>query len=165
VEFLLERRRSLTALYEAGEIASWPNNEVFIPTEMYNNDFVVRTIAEFGRTDRYGWWPPTLEDDLPLLQDQAFLHPVLDERRYVASCMRFSNLLSYRSYFRDSQLRNLLSRWSPWTLAPVFVKELARQALREAAPTVLLDAIPSTQGAANFRRLLQQPQPPTTRAD
>jgi hypothetical protein len=156
VEFLLERRQLLSRRYAAREIATWPNNEVFIPTEMFNNGFNVRSLADFGNVDRYNWWPPTLEDDVPLLQDQAFLHPVLDERKYLTSCLRFSDLLSYKSLAKNSQLRRLLDRWTPYSLAPIFFKELVRQAVRRFMPTFLLDAIPSTQNAANFRRLLRQ---------
>jgi hypothetical protein len=156
VEFLLERRQILARRYAAGEIAVWPNNEVFVPTEMFNNGFAVRSLADYGNVDRYNWWPPTLEDDVPLLQDHAFLHPVLDERKYVISCLRFSDLLSYKCLAKDSQLRRLLGRWTPLSLAPIFFKEFARQALRKLMPTFLLDAIPSTQNAGNFRRLLRQ---------
>jgi hypothetical protein len=157
IEFLLERRQVLSRQYAAGEIATWPNNEVFIPTEMFNNGFIVRTLADFGKVDRYNWWPPTLEDDVPLLPDHAFLHPVLDERKYVISCLRFSDLLSYKCLARNSQLRRLLNRWTLLSLAPIFFKEFVRQAVRKLMPTFLLDAIPSTRNAGNFRRLLRQP--------
>jgi hypothetical protein len=158
VEFLLERRQTLARRYAAGEFPNWPNNETFVPTEMHNNGFIVRQLGDFGKVDRYNWWPPTLEDDLPLLQDQAFLHPVLDERRYVISCLRFSDLLSLGYLSKDSQLRRLLGRWSPLSLAPVFFKEFARQAVRSIMPTFLLDMIPSTRNAGNFRRVLQPPK-------
>lgn len=155
VAFLLERRQILSRRYEAGEIPNWPNNELFMPTEMHNNGFVVRALGDFGKVERYDWWPPTLEDDLPSLQDQAFLHPVLDEPRYITSCLRFSDLLSYRCFARGSQLRQLLARWSPRHLAPIYLKELARQAARRAIPAFLLNAIPATRDAARIRRMLQ----------
>ena len=159
VEFLLERRQLLAQRYAAGEIAVWPNNEVFIPTEMFNNGFPVRSLADYGNIDRYNWWPPTLEDDLPQLQDHAFLHPVLDEQKYVASCLRFSNLLSYKSLAEDSELRRLLGRWKPLSLAPLFLKEFARQAALKLMPTFLLNAIPSTQNAGRFRLMLRANRP------
>lgn len=157
IEFLLQRRQILARRYAAGEIAVWPNNEVFIPTEMLNNGFVVRTLADFGKVDRYNWWPPTLENDVPLLQDQAFLHPVLDERKYLISCLRFSNLLSYKCFAKNSQLRRLLNRWTPLSLAPLFLKEFSRQVALQLMPTFLLNTMHSTQNAGNFRRLLRQP--------
>jgi hypothetical protein len=154
VEFLLKRRQILAQQYRTGEITNWPSNEVFIPTEMYNNGFVVQTLADFGSVNRYNWWPPTLEDDLPLLQDEAFLHPVLDRRRYVTSCLRFTDLMDYRSFCGDSQLRQLLNRWSLLSLAPAFLKEFTRQTARRIIPTFLLEAIPSTRNAGKFRRML-----------
>jgi hypothetical protein len=152
VEFLLERRQVLTRRYTAGEITNWPNNEAFIPTEMHNNGFVVRKLGDFGKVEKYDWWPPSHEDDLPLLQDQAFLHPVLDERRYVVSCLRYSDLLSYSYFSRDSQLRRLLDRWSPLSLIPVFLKEFTRQVIRQVMPAFLLDLT----NAGVFQRFLRR---------
>jgi hypothetical protein len=154
VEFLLKRRQILTRHYTAGEIANWPNNEVFIPTEMQNNGFVVRELGDFGKVDKYDWWPPSLEDDLPLLKEQAFLHPVLDERRYLASCMRYSNLWSY--LLPGSQIRRLLDRWSTLSLTPALLKELTRQVILQVSPAFLLDLIPRARNAANFQRLLRR---------
>jgi hypothetical protein len=156
IEFLLKRRQILTAAYQDGQIAHWPNNEVFIPTEMINNGFVVRELGAFGKTEKYNWWPPTHEHDLAQFEDQTFLHPVLDERRYVGSCLRFSNLLDLRSYFRGSQLRQLLGRRPPLALASPFAKEFVRQAARRFTPTFVLDMMPRTRNAARFRRLTRQ---------
>jgi hypothetical protein len=126
VEFLLERRQILTRSYKAGSIKTWPFNEVFIPTEMQNNDFLVRMLGDFGKAEKYDWWPPIHEDDLPSLQNQAFLHPVLDERRYVASCLRYSG--SLRTYLSpESQLRRLLDRASSISSIPAVLKELTRR--------------------------------------
>jgi hypothetical protein len=108
IEFMLERRRSLTRSYKAGDIKSWPYSEAFIATEMKNNGFVVRSLADFGKVENYNWWPPNHERDLPSLQNQDFLHPVLDELKYTSSCLRFSRLRSY--FFPRSQLRRLLAR-------------------------------------------------------
>jgi len=121
VKFLLERRQSLALRFKAGEIKNWPFGEAFIPTEMQNNGFVVGKLSDFGKVEKYAWWPPILENDLPLLQGQAFLHPVLDEQRYVTSCVRQSRLQSYFS--RDSQLRQLLNRVSPLYAITALLKE------------------------------------------
>jgi hypothetical protein len=119
---------------------------------MHNNGFVVRKLGDFGKVEKYDWWPPSHEDDLPLLQDQAFLHPVLDERRYVVSCLRYSDLLSYSYFSRDSQLRRLLDRWSPLSLIPVFLKEFTRQVIRQVMPAFLLDLT----NAGVFQRFLRR---------
>jgi hypothetical protein len=143
VDFLLARRRVLARLHSAGTISSWPNNEVFIPTEMHNNGFHVRELRYFGNTERYDWWPPSHEDDLPALQDQAFLHPVLDERRYVVSCVQRSDLRSY--LYPESQLRQLLGGRSSASLVPIFLDEFMRRFIRQVTPIALL----------NFTRLLR----------
>jgi hypothetical protein len=125
IKFLLERRQILALRFKAGEIANWPFAEAFIATEMQNNEFVVRKLGDFGKVEKYDWWPPILENDLSLLQDQAFLHPVLDEQRYVTSCVRQSRL---RSYFSpDSELRQLLNRVSPLSAIPALLKEFIRR--------------------------------------
>jgi hypothetical protein len=153
VAFLLERRQILTRRYMAGEIPSWPNNEVFVPTEMHSNGFVVRALGDFGKIERYNWWPPTHEDDLAKLEDQAFLHPVLDEKRYLASCMRFSDLTTYFS--PDGQLRRLLDRWSPLFILPAFLRELARRTVRRFTPAFILNLVPRARNAASFQRLIR----------
>ena len=130
IEFLLERRKILTRRYQAGEITNWPYTEAFIPTEMQNNEFVVRKLGDFGKVDKYTWWPPIREKDLPSLQDQAFLHPVLDERRYVASCVQRTKLPSY--FLRDGELRRLLARsalrYTVPTLLTAFTRRLGKRA-------------------------------------
>ena len=159
VEFLLKRRQILARHYTAGEIPDWPNNEAFIATEMHNNGFVARELAAFGKTDKYNWWPPTHEDDLPSLQDHGFMHPVLDERRYVVSCFRYSNLINFNYFSRDSQLRRLLGRRSPISLLPVFLKEFTRQVVRQFMPTFVLGLIPRTRNAGSFQQLLRRLPP------
>lgn len=131
VEFLFERRKLLTRRYETGEITKWPYTEGFIPTEMHNNGFTVRKLADFGKVDKYRWWPPMREDELPSLQDQGFVHPVLDEKRYVLSCVRFSKLTSY--LFRDGELRHMLAgsplRYTIPSLVGKFTSRLRQFAL------------------------------------
>jgi hypothetical protein len=128
VEFLFQRRKSLTRRYNAGDIANWPYSETFIPTEMYNVGFVVSKLGDYGKVEKYDWWPPNHERDLPLLQDQDFLHPVLDERKYVASCLRYARLQSY--FLRNGQLRRLLERSSLSSAMPAFVMEVLRRVRR-----------------------------------
>ena len=104
---------------------------------MKNNDFGVRKLSDFGTVENYNWWPPNHEKDLPVLQGQDFLHPVLDERKYVASCLRFA--LPLRSYFfRDSQLRRLLQRSSPLSAVPAFLIEVVRRIRRSALSRLIV---------------------------
>jgi hypothetical protein len=124
---LLKRRQWLTRSYKAGEITNWPHSEAFIATEMKNNGFVVRSLADFGKVEKYNWWPPTHERDLPSLQNQDFLHPVLDEPKYTASCLRFGSLHSYFS--PNGQLRRLLARStrSQFSIMPAYLSEIIRR--------------------------------------
>jgi hypothetical protein len=143
IEFLLERRKILARRYNAGEIVNWPYTEGFIATEMKNNGFVARELGEFGRADKYNWWPPIHEEDLPSLQDQAFLHPVLDERKYVASCVRYGRLRSY--FFRDSQLRRLLERSPLRYTLPSLMNEFIRRLGKRLSALSRPDAIGRVQ--------------------
>ena len=144
VEFLLGRRQALARRYKTGEITNWPNNEAFISTEMLNNGFVVRKLGDFGKVEKYNWWPPSHENDLPLLEDQAFLHPVLDERRYVASCIQHTDLRSY--FLPGSQLRQLLSRTSSASSIPAFLMEFTRRV----TPKIVLESL------RRYRRAIYQ---------
>jgi hypothetical protein len=125
VEFLFQRRKSLARRYKAGDIANWPYSETFISTEMHNNGFVVRKLKDYGKAEKYDWWPPNREQDLPLLQDQDFLHPILDEQKYVASCLRYARLQSL--FWPNGQLRRLLERSSLLSAMPAFLAEVLRR--------------------------------------
>jgi hypothetical protein len=127
VEFMLHRRQTLTRSYQDGGIKNWPYSEAFIPTEMLNNDFIVRSLGDFGKIENYDWWPPSHERDLPSLRDQDFVHPVLDESKYVASCLRYGSLHSY--FLRNGQMRRLLARSTNSQLSamPAFMKEAIRR--------------------------------------
>jgi hypothetical protein len=127
IEFLLRRRQSLARSYKDGTIPNWPYSEAFIATEMQNNGFVVRKLGDFGKVEKYNWWPPSHETDLPSLQGQDFVHPVLDERKYVVSCLRHARLQSY--FLRDGQLRRLLRRSSSSRLSTMsaFLIEIIRR--------------------------------------
>lgn len=133
VEFLFQRRKDLARCYKTGEITNWPYSEPFIATEMHNNGFVMRNLSTYGKVEEYDWWPPKHERDLPLLQDQDFLHPILDEQKYVASCLRYSSLLSY--FVPRGQLRRLLKRSSSSSLytMPAFINESMRRIRRRRA--------------------------------
>lgn len=132
VDFLYQRRKILTCQYQAGNITNWPYSEAFIPTEMRNNGFVVRSLGDFGKVENYDWWPPNHEKDLALLQGQDFLHPVLDESKYVPSCLRHGSLRSY--FWPHGQLRRLLGRSSKsqFSAMQAFLTEAIRR-VRERA--------------------------------
>ena len=104
---LLRSRR--VAMAEDPAVTYWPSSEVFVPTELARAGYECRSLDEFGDTSRYDWYPPTLEADLPELSAHTFLHPVLDQNRYVAVNLRSNASLSH--YLRPSSaLRRSLAR-------------------------------------------------------
>lgn len=108
---------------------AWPNNEAFVGSEIARLQARERPLSDFGKVERYNWWPPSHERDLPLLQDQDFLHPVLDERKYVASCLQYGSLHSY--FLPNGQLRRLLSRSSTLTLLIEVIRRIRQWASRD----------------------------------
>lgn len=88
VDFLFHRRLDLSRDHRNGALRRWPYCEAFIPTELARGGFKLAELSEFGATDHYDWKPAIAEADIPLLRDQAFLHPVLDARRYVAHTLK-----------------------------------------------------------------------------
>jgi len=86
---LFERRLDLSRRFRAREIAAWPYCEAFVPSEIVGaGRFNVRELAEFGDCSRLDWWPPMLDREAAAVQHPAFMHPVLDQRRYVDAWRR-----------------------------------------------------------------------------
>ncbi|WP_424139430.1 hypothetical protein [Roseomonas chloroacetimidivorans] len=105
----MQRRLEMSRQSSAGEIAFWPCNEVFLATEAKMANLKMASLSEFGNADGYEWYPPYLEEDLEDFRDLTFLHPVLDEPRYMTSILRFSWLTDYFS--RGSRLAGALKRF------------------------------------------------------
>ncbi len=89
LDHLFERRLSQGRALAEGTQASWPFCEGFVPTELALAGFVCHELSEFGDTSAYDHWPPYLEADAGLLAGHAFVHPVLDQRRYVDSLHKY----------------------------------------------------------------------------
>jgi hypothetical protein len=106
LQFLFRRR---LAMASDPSITHWPISEAFVATELQRAAFATAPLSEFGDTRDYNWFPPMLEDDIPQTDAVAFLHPVLDPPRYVASVTRFGwnlrPLLDRRSGMRRSLAR------------------------------------------------------------
>lgn len=125
MQLMWDRRLAMSAEHEAGRVAFWPGNEVFCATEIGRAGYRFTSIEAFGDASGYEWHPPILEDDLPA-QKGAFLHPVLDQQRYIASVLKFEFDLS--SYFdRTSPLRRTLSRFPARAYAPQMPGAFRRQ--------------------------------------
>jgi hypothetical protein len=100
---LLHRRR-LAMGSEPGS-RHWPSSELFVPSEVVRSGMTWLSLANFGDVSRYDWFPPTLEEDLVAANGDAFLHPVLDRERYIAS------MLLNRGSLPPGELNRALSRF------------------------------------------------------
>lgn len=128
IRLLLARRQAMTIEYAAGRLAFWPGNEVFSATEISLAGYRSASLEEFGDASLYEWHPPHLEDDLPYLGDRDFLHPVLDQPRFIKSLLKFEfDLSSY--FFPSSPLRQKLSRFPAAAYVPHMAGAFRDQAM------------------------------------
>ncbi len=86
---LWQARLAQSADRQAGRLADWPFCEGFIPTELARAGFTLHELSDYGTTGAYDHWPPFLEADSPGLAREDFVHPVLDEPRYIASMHKY----------------------------------------------------------------------------
>ena len=110
LEHLARRRRAMSAP-DAPHIPFWPLSEAFVASEIAAAGMSFVPLARYGDVSRYRWFPPVLETDLVLPHARhAFIHPVLDRKRYIASLLRHTHFV--RHYFmRGSALRRELARF------------------------------------------------------
>ncbi len=127
VRRLYERRVEMSHLQKAGLMPHWPYCEAFISTEVALAGFKMTSLAEFGPINRYDWSPAVIEADLPILADQAFVHPVLDAPRFVQHTMK--NLWPPESFFDP---RNAVARLLRRAPVEVYGPPLARALYRRA---------------------------------
>jgi hypothetical protein len=100
---MLHQRR--LAMSSQPSIRSWPSSEVFVPTEVARAGMTSLSLADFGNVSHCDWFPPMMEEDLRPSNGDAFLHPVLDRRRYVSS------MLYNRGSLQPGELERALSRF------------------------------------------------------
>jgi hypothetical protein len=55
-------------------VRAWPSSELFIPTEVVKAGMSWLSLADFGDVSHYDWFPPTMEEDLPRDEGNAFFH-------------------------------------------------------------------------------------------
>jgi hypothetical protein len=126
---LWRRRLEHTTLHRNGTITAWPMCEGFIATELATAGFRVAELSQYGDTQAYDHWPPYLEADLPALQGHDFIHPLLDEDRFVASMMKYQvgigGFLRPDSLFHR-KLRRLPARRYARALVTTFASKVSR---------------------------------------
>jgi hypothetical protein len=119
---MLHRRR--LAMGADPAVVEWPNSELFVPTEIRRAGMKWVPLEELGETSRYEWFPPTLEDDLPATNENSFLHPVLDRRRYLNS------MLDNRGSLERGELKRALSRFPRHEYAPLVWQSARKGAVK-----------------------------------
>ena len=85
---LYEKRLEQADRYKSGKLKQWPYCEGYVPSEALRQGLNVAELSQYGDVEAYDWWPPFVESDLKNLQSNAFVHPVLDSERYVASLFK-----------------------------------------------------------------------------
>jgi len=99
----------------------WPISEAFVATEIARAGLTQAALSEFGDVGNYQSFPPFLEQDVLQPTERAFIHPVLDPPRYVASVLRHRD--SWWDYVRrSSPLRQRLRRLPKKSRAMLIVR-------------------------------------------
>jgi hypothetical protein len=102
----------------------WPNNEAFVGMEIARLALSEASLSSFGDTSHYDWAPPHLEAELPRLEHCAFVHPVLDARRYIRSLVKLK--WDLEDLFRPgSKLHTLLQQCDLADVVPMFLQHFA----------------------------------------
>lgn len=129
LRYLWQRRLELSEAYRRGEIASWPMCEGFIPTELALGGYKSAELSDYGSTATYDHWPPYLEADLHEWDDQPFVHPVLDQPRYIGSLFKYKIGLS--GYLQPNSLfHQKLRRLPPAVYVGVLARSFAEKTVR-----------------------------------
>ncbi len=86
--YLARRRLEMGRDYAAGKIKFWPFCEAFMPTELQLGGFRVGSIAQFGNTEKLGWAQVHRETDVAAASCAGFIHPVMDDKRFLPAFTR-----------------------------------------------------------------------------
>jgi hypothetical protein len=127
LQLLFRRRLELAARLAREPEMAWPFCEAFISTEIERGGLVSLDLAKCCDTETYDHWPPYLEAELPKLAARPLLHPVLDERRYTESLLKYK--IGLGGYLNPNSLYHRKLRKLP---ADRYVSALARSFLNKA---------------------------------
>jgi hypothetical protein len=109
LQFLFDRRRALSDQFHLGQTTVIPYCEAFIATELAQAGYRLGNLSDYGDVSHLDWWPPWREAHLDRMPRESFLHPVLDDPRYVKSVLKYSPL----SFFRPGSIVNAKLRIMP----------------------------------------------------
>ena len=85
---LSAKRLEQAAQFKGGGVTQWPHCEGFIGTEAKKQNLKITGLDAFGDVGAYRWWPPYAEREAFRLRHHAFIHPVLEQSRFVPSVLR-----------------------------------------------------------------------------
>ena len=126
---LWQARLAQSMDWQEGRLTDWPFCEGFIPSELARAGFKLRELDALGTTRAYDHWPPFLEADAPGLAREDFIHPVLDEPRFISSMQKYHiGLIGYLN--PASQFHRKLRRLPPLRYMNVLVSSFAGKARR-----------------------------------
>ena len=128
---LAARRLAQSDDYRAGRLRQWPMCEGFIPTEIALGGLKSGELSRYGGTDAYNHWPPFAEADLPTLTAATFVHPVLDQQRYIDSVLKYH--VGLAGFLNLNSLTHRKLRRLP---APVYVQAVARSVWKKTVERV-----------------------------
>jgi hypothetical protein len=121
LHMLYERRLAMST---DPDLKEWPNSELFVPTEVVRAGMNWLPLEDLSDTTRYVWFPPKLEEDLPGVNANAFLHPVLDRRRYINS------MLDNRGSLQRGELKRAFSRFPRHDYVPLVWQSARKGAIK-----------------------------------
>ncbi len=129
LQALAARRLAMAEQLRHSLIKTWPFCEGFIATEMGRNGFVSVELSHYIDTDTYDSWPPFVESDLSSMADSLVIHPVLDQKRYVSSLLKYKvGLIGYMDI--NSLLHRKLRRLPADAYISALVKSFSQKAIR-----------------------------------
>ena len=85
---LASKRLEHAAAFRAGVTTAWPMCEGYIGSESTKQGLKVVELSTYGDVKAYRWWPPYAERELPMLDHNGFIHPVLEPSRFVPSVLK-----------------------------------------------------------------------------
>lgn len=126
VQHLFDRRLELSQEFRNGGLRRWPYCEGYIPTELSVGGFKLAELSEFGSTGAYDWTNVVLEAELGPLEQEAFIHPVMDPNSYVAKMMK-ETWPPESFFYARSETRRKLRRVSLRDYGPHLARALRKR--------------------------------------